>query len=77
MKNLTITFIFLFLSVFSLMAQNTPQSFNYQGVARQNNNAITGAISLQLSIRSNTTNGTVVCQERQFPETNAQGVFSV
>jgi len=77
MKNLTFTLLFLLLSVFALEAQNTPQGFNYQGVARENNTPIVGDISLQISIRENTTQGPIIYQERQFPVTNAQGIFSI
>ncbi len=77
MKNLIFTFTLLILGTFSLMAQITPQSFKYQGVARDNGMVVTGGLSLQISIRSASTNGAIVYQERQFPTTNDYGVFSV
>ena len=77
MKNIAFTLLCVLFSLSTLIAQTAPQSFKYQGIARDNNMAITGSISLQLTIRANDGNGNIVYQERQFPTTNDQGVFSV
>ena len=77
MKNIMLTLVFLVLATVMTVAQNTPQSFNYQGIARDNGTVITGGISLQLSIKAEDANGPIVYIERQFPTTNDYGVFSV
>jgi len=76
MKNLILFVLFILSSSFTLLAQ-APQSFKYQGVARDNGTIITGNIGLQLSIRATSPTGTIVYQENQSPITNDYGVFSV
>ena len=56
-----------------------PQSFNYQGVARDNaGNIIANQnIGLQLDVRQSVANGTVVFSETHATTTNAFGLFNV
>ncbi|MEM8906722.1 MAG: hypothetical protein AAGD05_02650 [Bacteroidota bacterium] len=75
MKNTIFTLSLFLLTAFGVVAQS--QSFNYQGVARDNGMAVDGTIGLQLSVRSLAPNGTIVYQEQQFPTTNNYGVFDV
>lgn len=67
----------LLVGSFTLFGQSAPQSFKYQGVARNGATVVTGSIGLQLTIRSGSATGTVVYRERHFPNTNNAGVFSV
>lgn len=76
MKKVLYLLSFLFGSL-TLFGQNAPQSFKYQGVARNGAAVITGSVGLQLTIRQGTANGTMVFRERHFPTTNNQGVFAV
>ncbi|MBK9012780.1 MAG: hypothetical protein IPM82_01095 [Saprospiraceae bacterium] len=75
MKNLLFLILFLFGS-FTLFSQS-PQSFKYQGVARNGASVVTGNVGLQLTIRSNAADGTAVYREQHFPTTSNTGVFSV
>ncbi len=78
MKNIfTLVIFFLFTGIFALQAQNVPQSFKYQGVARNGASVVIGSIGLQLTIRAGSASGTVAYRERHFPSTNNAGVFSV
>jgi uncharacterized protein (TIGR02145 family) len=76
MKTLTLIFsMFLF---GALMAQ-APQSFKYQGVARNSDGTpVTNtAIGLKLTIRSGNVNGTAVYSETFTPTANGIGIFTV
>lgn len=57
----------------------TPQQFNYQGVARDNGgNLLAGQnIGLQIDIRQTTANGTVVFTETHATTTNSFGLFNI
>lgn len=61
----------------SLMAQQVPQAFPYQGVARDGDKVVTGTVGLQFQIRQGSLNGTQVYQEEVTTETNPEGVFVV
>lgn len=77
MKNLKFTLCFLILAcAFYLNAQNVPQKFKYQGVAKFNGEIVTGDISLQISILEDSPVGTLVFQERHAVKTNGEGVFA-
>ncbi len=76
MKSIITTLCFLLVGGLTLFAQ-APQSFKYQGVARNGSTVVTGNIGLQLTIRFGTATGTVIYRERHFPTTNSAGVFSV
>ncbi|MCF8246793.1 MAG: hypothetical protein K9J37_07845 [Saprospiraceae bacterium] len=76
MKKALYLLSFLFGSI-SIFGQTAPQSFKYQGVARNGAAVITGSVGLQLTIRQGTASGSVAYRERHFPNTNSQGVFSV
>ena len=70
-------FLLLFLGLSTTLLGQVPQSFHYQGVARDNGTLVTGTVTLQLTIRQGTPNGPVLFRERHFPTTNTAGVFSV
>ena len=74
MRHLSSLFL-CFLFAVTLHAQ-VPQSFTYQGVARDDGSIVTGSIALQLTIHQTTPDGPVVFRERHFPTTNDAGVFS-
>jgi hypothetical protein len=61
----------------SLMAQQVPQAFPYQGVARDGDKVVTGTVGLQFQIRQGSLNGPSVYQEEVSTETNPEGVFAV
>ncbi|MEZ4911854.1 MAG: tail fiber domain-containing protein [Saprospiraceae bacterium] len=77
MKNIVITTIaFLFIS--NLLTAQVAQGFNYQGVARDQNNQpyINQAIALELTIQE--TNGTgIEYREIHYTQTSDLGVFNV
>ncbi len=70
-----LAFSILTVSVFA----QSPDLFNYQGVARDNGGNILANqnIGLQLSLHSGSSSGTVVYSETQVPTTNQFGLFSV
>ncbi len=68
--------LFFLLGASVLMAQ-TPQQFNFQGVARDGATVVTGSITLQLTLHQGTASGPVVFRERHATSTNAAGVFNV
>jgi hypothetical protein len=76
MKKLFTTFTCLFLSV-SIFAQ-APQSFNYQGLARDNsgNALISQPISIKASILDGSMTGTVAYSETLTATTNQFGLFT-
>ena len=78
MKKVALTSIAVALAVTTLMAQ-TPQSFNYQGIARDNTGAIltTQGIALQISILSGSPTGTVEYSETHTTITNQFGLFTL
>ena len=78
MKKVALTLIAVALAVTTLMAQ-APQSFNYQGVARDNTGAIlaTQGIALQISILSGSPTGTVEYSETHIAITNQFGLFTL
>ncbi len=61
-----------------IMAQS-PQQFNYQGVARDNNGDVLSnqSIGLQLDVRQASANGTIVFTETHATTTNAFGLFNI
>lgn len=69
----------LLLGMHSLAATaQSPQSLNYQAVARNNSGApiINSSVALRISIRNTTAGGTVLYSERDTATTNAQGLFT-
>ena len=73
--------LYLIISLFlfgGLMAQ-TPQSFKYQGVARNSDGTpiINSPIGLNITIRSGSTNGNAVYSETFTPVSNGIGIFTV
>lgn len=77
MKKISLLLLTCFL--FGTIFAQAPQSFKYQGVARNNDgNAITNSpIGLKLTILSGDANGTAVYSETFTPVSNAIGVFTV
>jgi hypothetical protein len=77
MKNIY-SFILAIILLFNIKAQ-TPQGFNYQGVARNASGAaITNqAIGLQISILDGSASGTTVYTETHNQTTDANGLFSL
>lgn len=78
MKTLSITLFAAFLGLSATMAQ-TPQKFNYQGVARMATGLVIAeqGIGLRLSILSGSINGTAVYVETHATATNTFGLFNV
>ncbi len=71
--------LFLFLvSGISVFAQS-PNLFNYQGVARSSTGAplVSITIGMRLTIHDGSSTGTIVYQETQTPITNAFGLYNV
>ena len=70
--------VILLCASMSVLAQ-APQSFNYQGVARDNaGNIIANQnIGLQLDLRQSTANGAVLFTETHATSTNAFGLFNI
>ncbi len=75
--NRLFTLLIFSLGVFTYAFSQTPQQFNYQGVARNNGTIVKGTVSLQISVHQGTPSGPVVFRERHFPVTNDAGVFNV
>jgi len=77
MKNLNIILSFLIVALaFQMQAQNVPQKFKYQGVAKLNDQIIEGDIGLRISILQDSPDGEMVFQEQHNVQTNGDGVFS-
>jgi uncharacterized protein (TIGR02145 family) len=74
----TIYFI-IFVFIMGELTAQSPQSFKYQAVARNNDGTpiINSPIGLKLSIRSNNPNGTTVYSEAFTPVSNSMGIFTV
>ncbi|MBI1287991.1 MAG: hypothetical protein GC178_10465 [Flavobacteriales bacterium] len=79
---------FLFLStlilsssflIFGSAQAQSPEMFNYQGVARDNGGNVLANqnIGLQMDIRQTTSTGTVVYSETHTTTTNALGIFNI
>ncbi|MBS1741728.1 MAG: hypothetical protein JST81_01730 [Bacteroidetes bacterium] len=77
-KNLFI-FMIAFASICRFAFAQAPNAIPYQGVARNASGALLSSqpISLRLSIRNGSANGSVVYSETQNPTTTALGLFSV
>ena len=60
-----------------MTAQEVPQAFPYQGVARDGDQVVTGQVGLQFFIRQGSINGPSVYQEEVMTITNPEGVFSL
>lgn len=77
MKRLTI-YIYLMLIALSSNAQN-PNSFNYQGVLRDNSGTVISnrEISLRISLLQGTAGGSITYSETHDTKTNNQGLFSL
>ncbi len=73
----TSLYLLFFLLVATVLSAQAPQQFNYQGVARDGGNIVTGSITLQLSLHQGTANGPVVFREQHATSTNTAGVFNV
>jgi len=78
MKKLLLSFGIYALAIISLTAQ-TPQSFKYQAIARDNlgNIIIDQDIGLRISILQGSINGTIVYSESHTPHTNQFGLFNI
>lgn len=78
MKNFFLTMLVFFAVSLSLNAQS-PESFNYQAVARDNNGnpIINRTISIRISILDDYHNGIIVYSETHFPTTNQFGLFTL
>ncbi len=77
MKNIKLFFSIFFLTfALSISAQNVPQKFKYQGVAKIDGQTVVGGIGIQITIRSGSPDGQIIFQERHFPTTNMEGVFA-
>jgi hypothetical protein len=77
MKKIALLFAYLFFVVISLPAQEVPQAFKYQGIARDGENVVTGNVGLQLTIYRGSPTGPIAYKEWHFTTTNDGGVFSV
>ena len=81
MKNLHITCLTLLIGSLSILtcAAQSPQQFNYQGVARDNGGNVLANqnIGLQFTLHSTSATGPIVYQEIQFTITNGFGLFNV
>ncbi len=77
MKRLIIQLYLIFI-VFTINAQHS-NSFNYQGVLRDNSGTVISNrdISLRISLLQGSANGTVIYSEIQDTKTNNQGLFSL
>lgn len=77
MKTVFVLFVYTFLTVAALA--QSPQAFNYQGIARDLNGTslIDRNIGLRISIRSGSSNGTVVYEEIHNVLTNKLGIFNI
>lgn len=78
MNKITLLLILFFSQIFTSFAQS-PQKFNYQGVARDNSGNIlpNQNIGLRLSIRQGTPTGTIVYRETHSTSTNPFGLFDI
>lgn len=78
MKKITIILTLLLSYVLPSVAQS-PEKFNYQGVARDNSGNIlpNQNIGLRLSIRQGTPTGTIVYRETHSTSTNQFGLFNI
>jgi hypothetical protein len=73
-------FYFFFLILFTTAVQSqSPQSFNYQGVARNETGVpyASQPISIKLSIHTGSANGTVEYSETRTVQTNQFGLFTI
>ena len=79
MKKFTLTLLIATLLSSFLFAQNTPQGFNYQGVARNGAGTVVtnSSIGMRFSLHNNAANGTVVYSEIKTITTDQYGVFSL
>lgn len=77
MKKNVLLIVSLFLSV--LVFAQAPQSFNYQGVARNSNGQpyVSQTMNIRLSIHSGTSSGTIEYGEVRTITTNAFGLFNI
>lgn len=77
MKSIGLVSSFLLLATF-LFAQS-PQQFNYQGIARDNGGNVLANqnIGLQISLRSGSPTGTIEFQETHSVTTNQFGLFNI
>jgi len=79
MKKFTLTLLTAILLSSLLLAQNAPQGFNYQGVARNGAGTVitNSTIGMRFSLHNNTANGAVVYSETKTITTDQYGVFSL
>ncbi|MBP6185190.1 MAG: tail fiber domain-containing protein [Saprospiraceae bacterium] len=76
MKKLALLLPCIFYFV-TLLQSQAPQSFTWQGVARDVNGIVTGTVNVRASIRQGSANGTAVYTETTTVATSAQGVFTL
>ena len=80
MKNRLSLFLLAFLMSGSLMAQFTPQGFNYQSIVRDNTTGLPLAnqtVTLLFVLRSGAPNGPAAYSERQITSTNQYGLVNL
>lgn len=79
MKQNIFTLLLLFFVTSGFLAAQSPSAINYQGVARDASNQpiINQAVSLEFTIRSGSTSGTVDYSETHNVTTNDLGLFSL
>lgn len=77
MKKLIYIFLFSFFALFALA--QSPQSFKYQGVARNSGGDIlvNQSIGIQVGIRMSTPNSTIIYKENHSTGTNQFGLFDI
>ena len=74
---------FILLLIFSIFiyfdsySQQIPESFKYQGVARNGGDIINGNIGLRISLKQGSASGSIQYQETHSTVTNPHGVFSI
>ncbi|HLS70864.1 MAG TPA: hypothetical protein VK027_04310, partial [Chitinophagaceae bacterium] len=78
MKKLILPFTIALFSYLGMHAQ-APKSFNYQGIARNSTGTPIPSqnISLKISIKEGSENGSVVYSEVQSTSTNAYGLYNI
>jgi hypothetical protein len=79
MKKRILSLLIVLLATTGLLQAQAPLGFNYQGVARNSFGTVfsNASISLRMSIRDLTSNGTVLYSERHNITTDQYGVFAL
>jgi hypothetical protein len=78
-QRLLFSLLFVVLSIGSLLAQFTPQGFNYQSIIRKDNGdpILNQTVTLLFSVRSGAPNGPVAYSEKHTTTTNEFGLINL